>query len=145
MANGCMVCEKHQDFLKVTGEPIINISGVWLSHFPHLGSDKAICGHLLIEPSRHITAMSDMNPDEAKALGELMLMGEQLIKKICRAEHVYVFRINDKVPHLHFHIVPRYEETPKEFWGTKILDNPGAKKIELMEIQKLVLQMKQEL
>lgn len=133
----CIICQKHKNFEASTGEPIIERGGWVLTHFPFVDGQKATKGYLLIETQRHIENLTDMNAQEAASLGELICEGSQLMKFRMNAEHVYVFRINDKVGHLHFHLVPRYADTPKEFWGFKISDYPGAQKISLAEIHEV--------
>lgn len=76
-----------------------------------------------------------MNPDEAAAFGDLVRLGSAAIKSVLGAEHVYLFRINDKVKHLHAHLIPRYAGTPREYWGTKILEWPGRPTADFDEIK----------
>lgn len=136
MSDICMICEKHPRLEDFTGEALANRGGFLLTHFPVLDGEKATRGHLLIETKRHITELTDLNFEEAAALGMLIRDGAEAIREVCGAEHVYLFRINDKVKHLHFHLVPRYAETPREVWGQKIMDwreNPN--KISLYEVK----------
>ncbi len=70
-------------------------------------------------------------------MGMLLQKGMTLLKNALGAEHVYFFRINDQVPHFHFHLVPRYPETPKDFWGLKIIDWPKYPKANVAEINEL--------
>jgi len=137
----CFICEKHQALEKFTGPFIFEDAGIKLSHFPILNSALATRGHLLIETTRHICDMSEMNADEASALGRLIAAGTELMKTRLGAEHVYLFRINDQVSHLHFHLVPRYPNTPKEYWGLKIWENPVSPQINLEEIKKICAQL----
>jgi histidine triad (HIT) family protein len=133
----CIVCQKHQNFSDYVGAPIAERGGLVLAHFPFLLDERAAKGHLIIEPRRHITDLTEMNDAEANALGGLARDAVAAIKKLLHAEHVYFFRINDKVPHLHFHLVPRYAGTPKEFWGPKIMEWPGREALALEQIRKL--------
>lgn len=141
----CMVCEKHADFGRFTGEPIAERSGLVLTHFPQIDGEKAYPGHLLIETRRHITDLAQLNADEGRVLGGLISDGEKILKKYLQAEHVYLFRINDKVAHLHFHLIPRYADTPREFWGWKITEWPGAQRLALTAIKVLSTELKFEL
>lgn len=140
----CTICDKHQDFSKHTGEVILEKGGWAVTHFPFVDGQKATKGYLLIETKRHIQEFTEMSPEEAAALGELISAGTQLIKNKMGAEHVYLFRINDKVPHLHLHLVPRYPGTPKEFWGFKISEWPGNPKIGLEEIKQVALRLRRD-
>lgn len=137
----CMVCRKHEDVHSVTGEIILEKGGWVLTHFPFVDGQKATKGYLLIETRRHIQDLTEMNTEESQALGQLIHDGAELIKSNMGAEHVYVFRINDKVQHLHFHLAPRYPGTPKEFWGFKISEWPETPRVGLDEIQKISRQL----
>lgn len=133
----CFICKKHKTPEEYIGQIITEKNNVVVTHFPFLPDEKATSGHLIIEPRRHITELSDMNDQEAQALGLLIRSAAKAIKSQLGAEHVYVFRINDKVAHLHFHLVPRYPGTPKEFWGLKIMEWPERPIVNLQEIYKI--------
>ena len=134
----CIICHKHKNLSDYTGAILAEEDGLVLTHFPVIDGDKATRGHLLIEPRRHITDFSELTSAEAAAIGALAKRGSELIKSKFEAEHVYFYRINDKVAHLHFHLIPRYVGTPREFWGTRIMEYPDAPKVTLSEIRALV-------
>ena len=140
--NECFLCHKQKNLPKFVGGLIAERGGLILTHFPFLAEEKATKGHLIIEPRRHIEDLSEMNAPEAAALGGLMKDSVTAIKILLQAEHVYVFRINDKLAHLHFHLVPRYPDTPREFWGAKIMDWPNRQTVTLAQIQNLSSQIK---
>lgn len=134
---------KHQDLLSHTGPAIFDDGGWLVSHFPKLETDKATRGHLLLESRRHLEDLVEMNDEEAAALGRLIRDGAALIKERLGVEHVYCYRINDKTKHLHFHLIPRYAGTPKEFWGTAIMSCTTSPKLatleEIQAVTKLLL------
>lgn len=99
-------------------------------------------GRLLIEPIRHVVNPEDLTPAEFSNMGLLLQKAMNLLKKELSAEHVYFFRINDMVPHFHFHVVPRYAGTPKEFWGLKIIEWPNFPKLNLPEVQDLSVKLR---
>jgi histidine triad (HIT) family protein len=39
------------------------------------------------------------------------------------AEHIYSFVHGDAFPHFHVHVIPRYPDTPLEFWNPMSLKN----------------------
>lgn len=138
----CFICSKQRNLSEFTGPVIRERGGLRLTHFPDIPDEKATRGHLLLEPVRHITDLGEMNTAEQEALGSLIAEGSRLIREHTGAEHVYLYRINDKVPHLHFHLIPRYPNTPREFWGLKITAYEGSPKIKLPEIRALSEKMK---
>lgn len=129
----CPVCEKHQNLLSHTGAAVFEDGGWLVTHFPKLETEKTTRGHLLIESQRHIQDLTEMNDEEARALGRLIRDGARLVQERLGVEHVYCFRINDKVPHLHFHLIPRYAGTPKEYWGVHIMNCPTSPKLNTLD------------
>ncbi len=138
----CFICNKHRALAEFTGPVIREQGGLVLTHFPDIPDEKATRGHLIIEPRRHICDFSEMNDAEADALGRMIRDGSALIRKHVGAEHVYLYRINDKVSHLHFHLIPRYPNTPREFWGLNIMKYEVSPKIKLAEIVALAKAMR---
>lgn len=141
MTASCSICAKHADLAASTGPVIAEEGGLWLTHFPVQDGADPVRGYLLVEPLRCIRDMSEMDEGEARAFGALVARGEKLIKQRLGAEHVYLFRINDAVAHLHFHLVPRYPGTPKEFWGLRIREYPDAPRVNLSEIRRLAFEL----
>ena len=101
----CMVCEKHNRHVKSESSDFISESSGWrLFHYPQESGERVIRGHLLLEAKRHIQDLSDLSEAEATELGPVIRNAVKVVRKHLEAEHVYMFRINDKVPHLHVHI-----------------------------------------
>lgn len=142
-ANECFICQKHKNLSEFTGEVIAQKGGLLLTHFPNLKDEKATRGHLLIEPKRHVTKLTELSDEECNALGGFIRLGASLMEGLLKAEHVYVFRINDKVAHFHIHLIPRYAGTPREFWGAKIMEWPGRKTVTLEEIRNVSRDLRQ--
>lgn len=138
----CFICQKQKNPRDFFGEIIAADGGLVLTHFPKMGDENPTRGHLLIEPERHICDFSELSDNETRALGGLIKNGVSVIKTELGAEHVYMFRINDKVAHLHIHLVPRYEGTPKEFWGPKIMEWPERKTVPLEEVYLIAKKLK---
>ncbi len=134
----CPVCTKHRAPLT----PIIT-SGehAVLVHYP-CGPDSPTVykGHLFVESRRHVTSFADLSEEEAAEMGRLMAHGGRLLKEHLGAEQVYVFTIGHIVPHLHVHLVPRYPNTPKDYWGGwKLGEWPEAPRLGPTEVDELSL------
>jgi histidine triad (HIT) family protein len=135
----CPLCHQEKNNLL---KPIAELDGITLSHILPSDDGFAMKGRLLIRPSRHATRPEELTPDEFSKMGILLQKAMALLQQRLGAEHVYFFRINDLVAHFHFHVVPRYPGTPKEFWGLKIIDWPDYPKVNLSEIQVLTTTLK---
>jgi diadenosine tetraphosphate (Ap4A) HIT family hydrolase len=92
---------------------------------PEEGERDAYLGRLLVEPRRHAPALGDLTDDEARAIG-LWVARMSRALRAAGAEHVYSLVLGHQVPHLHFHVIPRYPGTPKDYWGLRVLEWPAA-------------------
>ena len=136
----CAICDKHEndreDFIFSTEEFVI-------SHYPVSDDTPTVYkGHIFVEPKRHVTSFSQLNESECLALGSLVSRGTKLLENELGAEHVYVFTISHLVPHLHIHLVPRYPNTPKEFWDRKLQEWNEAPMLGAPEREDLLVRLK---
>lgn len=92
---------------------------------PEPGASTVYLGRILVEPVRHAPGIADLNEAEALAIGRWVRLAGRVLKEL-GAEHIYSFVLGHQVPHCHFHVIPRYPGTPKEFWGFKVLEWTGA-------------------
>lgn len=71
-------------------------------------------GHTLIIPRRHVGSLFEINTDECKALWSLLEAAKARLDREYRPD-AYNIGINDgaaagqTVPHLHIHLIPRYQ------------------------------------
>jgi diadenosine tetraphosphate (Ap4A) HIT family hydrolase len=123
----CFVCRKHRGEIPEPGGAIYDDDVVRAGH-AGLGPDgePAYLGYLFVEPKRHAAGLGDLTNHEAEALGLLVTRLSRALRQSQNAVHVYAFVLGDNVPHLHVHLVPRYPETPPEYWGLAVTDWPDA-------------------
>lgn len=131
----CSICNKYGP--ATSFKPIAELEGITLSHIQPVDGGSVMRGRLIIEPKRHVVNPEDLTAHEFSNMGLLLQQAMVTLKKSLHAEHVYFFRINDLVAHFHFHVVPRYPLTPKEFWGLKITDWPEYPQINSLEVESL--------
>ena len=70
---------------------------------------------MYIEPKRHIESFSKFTTIEFKEVGEFLEKGMSWIYKYFSPIKVYTVTISESVPHIHFHLVPRFTEDEKGF------------------------------
>jgi diadenosine tetraphosphate (Ap4A) HIT family hydrolase len=100
---------------------------VVLGHIgPTPGLDDGYPGQMLLVPRRHVTSPGGLTTAEAERIGLWLSRGTRLLEQVRGAEHVYLWRLGDGWPHLHFHLVPRYPGTPDEFHGPTVREWPGV-------------------
>lgn len=133
--NDCVICKKHQknDFPR-----IYESESVIVCHHPVVSEEiGAYQGHLFVETKRHITSFAEFSDQEAAELGVIYKKATVLLESELGAEHVYSYRIGHLAPHLHFHLVPRYRNTPEQFWDRELHNWPEAPRITQNEIRAL--------
>ena len=98
----CFICEKHKGNITVPGGAIYEDELVYVGHV-HWDSE------------------------ETKRFGLISSRVSKALKESEGAEHIYTFVSGNGVPHMHMHIIPRYANTPKEFWSpTEVAKWMGA-------------------
>ncbi|MFJ7662402.1 HIT family protein [Lysinibacillus sp. NPDC097162] len=114
--NDCFICNKHAGNIQTSGVMIYEDEYVFVGHIDRKGNPNYL-GHIMIDLKRHAPTLADMTMDEAKAFGVIMARISKALTESENAEHIYSFVSGNSVPHLHMHLVARYPNTPKEYWG----------------------------
>jgi len=135
----CIICQKHQ----APDNTIIHETDNFIiAHYLTSKENPTMYkGHVFIEPKRHITCYSQINDAESAELGSLVQKTGKALKEELKAEHIYMFSIMHMAPHLHIHMVPRYEGTPKEYWDREVHNWPNAPKLNAEEIKELSIKL----
>ncbi|TGK04132.1 HIT family hydrolase [Leptospira langatensis] len=77
----------------------------------HAPAEKKIPGYLYVELISHKEKYSDWDPKEFADLGETLQFATNWIQERFSPPKIYTVLVAEKVAHMHFHLVPRYEET----------------------------------
>lgn len=101
----CKICSKHLNKDKFF---ILETSyfEIW-----HGVLDSHILGYIYLEPKRHVENWVEFTQDELVELPFLIQKIEGLLKKLVNADRVYTVTISEAVRHLHFHLIPRIEDS----------------------------------
>jgi histidine triad (HIT) family protein len=123
----CLVCRKHRGEFPVPGGAIYEDDLIYIGH-AQIREDHTVAylGYLFVEPKRHAPRLFDLTDDEAQALGLWVTRVSRALRDCEHAEHVYAFVIGDGVLHVHIHVVPRYPNAPREYWGVHVDEWPDA-------------------
>jgi diadenosine tetraphosphate (Ap4A) HIT family hydrolase len=122
--SACVICEKHRGEGPLVGEPLYADDLVVASHAPILGSD-AYLGYAYVEPRRHVRGLAELTDDEAARLATTITMLARAMEAATGADTIYSW-VCDHTPHHHVHVVPKYPETPQEFWAARVVEWPDA-------------------
>jgi diadenosine tetraphosphate (Ap4A) HIT family hydrolase len=85
----------------------------------YLATNQTYRGHcqLIFDP-RHAAAPDQLSPDEWAAFCRDLYVAQRAIVRTVRPDHLNIESLGNVVPHLHWHIVPRYRGDPR--WGSPI-------------------------
>jgi len=111
---------------------------LYVGHLHTMDSPSAYRGWLVVETKRHVADLGELTDDEARAVALMTARAARVLRANGGAEHTYSFVFGDGVPHLHVHVVPRYPETPRDFWGPRLREWPDAPQVDETEMRRLV-------
>ena len=90
---------------------------------------------MLIFDARHVTRIDELSADEWSLLANDIRATELALINAFQPDHVNIASLGQVVPHLHWHIIPRYVDDPR--WGGPIWTTDAD------EMQKVYLQASQ--
>jgi diadenosine tetraphosphate (Ap4A) HIT family hydrolase len=107
-------------------------------------------GWLVVLPRRHVVAIDALEPAEADELGPLLFHVSAALRTIVGCEKTYVLQLaeSEGYRHVHFHVVPRRDDLPEEYRGTRIfglLGNPALEVVAEDRMDELALALRREL
>jgi len=118
----CFICRKHKGEVTVPGGWIYEDEYVYVGH---MGSNDPFVylGYLIVDLKRHVPGWGDMTEEESRMIGSVLNQVGGALKNVLNAEHIYCFVQGDAFPHFHVHVIPRYPDTPEEYWSPMGLKN----------------------
>ena len=123
----CLVCRKQRGEVAVPGGFIYEDDLISISHAQLFGEEKDhYLGHVFVESKRHVPELADLTEQESQAVGLWISRVAKALLQTEGMEHVYSFFIADGVSHVHVHVIGRRPGAPREYWGPRVDDWPGA-------------------
>lgn len=103
-------------------------------------------GWLVLVTRRHIASIAEMTAGESAELGPLIQKTSAALKEAVACEKTYVIQFAEAAdhPHVHFHIVPRMADMPKEKRAGRVFaykpeeGEEGVSEIEMNRIGEIV-------
>jgi histidine triad (HIT) family protein len=151
LTGACFVCTKHARGGEAPGGVLYQDELVYAGHVHGVGGETAYRGHLVLEPLRHVEGFGLLTDDEAARLGRLANQLAALLRATLGADHVYVWSLGgapetQRTPrHLHVHLVPRYPDTPREYWGPMLTRWPNAQRVDEQAMRALLTELRKDL
>jgi diadenosine tetraphosphate (Ap4A) HIT family hydrolase len=85
----------------------------------HVG-DEYYPGYIRIILNEHAIEMTDIDMESANRIFSALLIIERQIRNILNPDKINLASFGNMVPHLHWHIIPRYKNDrhfPNPIWG----------------------------
>ena len=77
-----------------------------------LVAEPALPGYCRVVWERHVREISDLSCGEARHLQRVVAAAERAVREVAAPRKVNVASLGNVVPHLHVHVVPRFEGDP---------------------------------
>src|SRR5436190_1593310 len=111
----CLVCAELGGEIELPGGPVYEDRLVVAFHVPPLeGAPRPYLGHMQVVTRRHAPHLEDLTDAEAAAIGVAVARVSRALRHRTGVERVYSAVIGHGADHLHVHVFPRYEGTPRE-------------------------------
>lgn len=130
----CFICEKHKKGIDI----VFQDSMVSVSHMVrHPDGSNNYLGYYMVESIRHFRGMYDATDEEMAAIGKMLKVLSKSLMDILDAAQIYAFVIGEGLMHFHIHVVARYKDAPKEFWGPPVDEWPDAPRGTVHDVRNL--------
>lgn len=118
----CELCE-------LTAEPGLEASGpyhpVWRDDKLKviMVDDQNYPGFCRVIWNEHVKEMTDLLPSDRKHLMDIVWRVEEAVREVMDPDKVNVASLGNVVPHLHWHVIPRYTDDahfPNPVWAAAV-------------------------
>lgn len=114
--------------------PLCDTSGgtiLWQDDFCRvvLADEPDYPGFLRVILKAHVKEMSDLPPAEQQRVLQVVLAAESALREVIAPDKVNLASLGNVVPHLHWHVIPRFADDPhfpNPVWGERKRDAPHA-------------------
>jgi len=112
--NDCPFCTQRSDDNQFWSKvAVLSVSSLYL-HKIQTYRGYAV---LIFDP-RHATCPSDLSSQEWTSLCKDLHLAQRAIERVTNPDHMNVAALGNQIAHLHWHIIPRYENDSR--WGNPI-------------------------
>ena len=94
-----------------------------------LVNDPDLPGFCRVIWNRHIAEMSDLTYGEREHVMSLVFVVEEAVRHIMHPDKVNLAALGNMVPHIHWHIIPRYQDDaffPGSAWSVRTQELPQS-------------------
>jgi len=111
----------------------------------YVDRDQTYHGYsLLMFNKRHVTGLEYLTEEECSLFMQDLRQSANAIKKAVNPDHMNYATLGNFIPHLHYHIIPRYKNDPRwrdHPWSNES-EEAATKRLTENEYQELVLKIR---
>ena len=92
-------------------------------------NDPDLPGFCRVIWNRHVPEMSDLTYGEREHIMSLVFAVEEVMRDVMQPDKVNLAALGNMVPHIHWHIIPRYQDDaffPGSVWSTRTQETAKA-------------------
>ena len=137
---GCFYCDVHHE----GREAIMYKVGEMEAGVLYLFKDQAHKGRCALALKNHRKELCECGPEELAAFARDLARASGAVKELWGCDKINLGSFGDTNPHLHFHIVPKYEGG-FEFGGSFAITNPKPVLLSEGEYQEMIAALREKL
>lgn len=106
----CVLCSRNPDGLVYAGE---NWHVILVDETGYPGFCRVIW-------NRHVAEMTDLDEKHRTELMDVVFLVERCVRQVMRPDKINLASLGNMVPHLHWHVIPRYADDahfPDSVWS----------------------------
>lgn len=95
-----------------------------------LVDDKLFAGFTRVIWQEHVVEMTDLAPEQRSALMKTVCLVETIQREVLKPTKINLASLGNMTPHLHWHVIPRFEQDanfPNPVWALSAEDAKKAK------------------
>ncbi|MFD1320581.1 HIT family protein [Micromonospora sonneratiae] len=121
----CLVCDNNHRIDLLPVRERIAVDEHWrVAH----AFETALPGWLVLVPRRHVHTIAELTDDEAAGLGRWQVRLSRALHEVtgCAKTYVVQFAEAEGFAHVHFHVIPRMSDLPRELRGPNVFGLLGG-------------------
>ncbi len=131
----CGICKTNAGVAPIAGGVIFE-NELWLVR--HMSPGR-VPGWVMVQAQRHVPGIGHFDDRETANFGPAFRHFSKVIEEVSGALRVYVAAMGESFPHFHCHLVPRYQNMPKDAsaWSVFGLLNDQDVPVDAAEVSRL--------
>lgn len=93
-----------------------------------LADEPGYPGFCRVVWGEHVAEMTDLPPSDRQHLMDVVFAVEGALREVLAPRKVNLASLGNQVPHLHWHVIPRFADDPHypgAVWGQAVRGDPG--------------------